>query len=113
MFSIKNQIVFGICILIIWLVLMPNPIHLNIPHFDKFGHVSAFALMTYVIAKILTIRKAVFIVLILSTLLEYTQTFIPTRGAQISDVVANCAGIIFMWIFHCKFKLLNCIRRKT
>jgi len=67
------------------------------PYMDKVGHIVAYFVVTLLLSQYTTIRKSVFLAIVLGIALEGAQYFIPTRGVEVLDLVANLAGAVVCW----------------
>ena len=86
-------------IIIMLLALMLAPI--SLPHFfpymDKVGHFLVYAIITFMLSRVLTIRKAVFISVVVGAGVEFSQLFIASRDFEALDVAANTFGAVSCW----------------
>ena len=80
----------------------------TIPYFDKIGHAGSFFILTCL--TYLAFRPHWLVIVSLMAaygiLIEVIQYFIPYRGAEVADVIADLTGVA---LFYC----LNFIYRKT
>ncbi len=86
--------------------------------YDKLGHAGVFMIQSYLLTMGLYRRKANELIkfVIIGTslaitygfLIEYVQSFIPDRGMEFYDAVANIVGAIFgTGLFYLHNKLLS------
>jgi VanZ family protein len=85
---------------------IPDTPFLNIPHFDKIVHFFLFGILAFLLMQEFLEKKirngksrvsialSFLIPLIYSALIEFFQIYIPGRGADLYDLLANFAGII-------------------
>jgi hypothetical protein len=106
----STQLYIGWVLFIALLTLLPAkalPFQLdwNFLSLDKVGHFSIFTIMAFLGSASFNIKlklpkayKAVIISFIIAALygsiIEYTQTFIPDRGFDYADLIANIGGAI-------------------
>ena len=83
-----------------------SPYHLPglFPYMDKVGHLAAYFTLTLLLSRVLTIRKAVFIAVLVGTGMEFVQTLTPTRTFEVLDIVANISGAVLCWGIVSLFK---------
>ena len=72
--------------------------YLGIPYFDKVGHFVTWAVVTFSFTKVLTIRKSIFLAIVLSSVIEYMQYYVPNRTPSVGDAIANICGVLFIWL---------------
>ena len=83
---------------------LPIGIIAKLPHFDKFGHFILLGGLSFI--SVLTIspyfkssaRKATFkittVILVIITIEELSQAFIPTRTLSLADYLSGVAGVL-------------------
>jgi len=100
----SNVVAIGIISAILIMIVLPINLHLQIiPYFDKFAHFGATGLMTLLLLRFTSIRKAVLITFLLFTGAEWLQYYLPNRGASLGDFLANTAGIFTAWTLYALF----------
>jgi VanZ family protein len=99
------RIAFGLyALLVLWASLRTGGGPQPIEHFDKVMHFTFYGLFT-VIAAGCTKQKKTFIQLSIfiacyGTLMEFFQSFVPSRFMSIADIVANTSGVVIVaWVF--------------
>jgi VanZ family protein len=89
-------------IAIVYLSLTPAPISIPAAEGDKYGHIAAYAAVTFWFMQIYdTARPRVIVVLALAALgggLEIIQSFTGYRSMEAADMAADVAGIVIGWI---------------
>jgi VanZ family protein len=89
-------------IAIVYLSLTPAPISIPAAEGDKYGHIAAYAAVTFWFMQIYdTARPRVVVVLALAALgggLEIIQSFTGYRSMEAADMAADVAGIVIGWI---------------
>lgn len=74
----------------------------TIPYFDKIGHMSSFFILTAL--TYLAFRPHwLFILVVMGAygiIIEVIQSYIPYRGAEVADVVADLTGVLLFYILH-------------
>jgi VanZ family protein len=89
-------------IAIVYLSLTPAPISIPGPEGDKYGHIAAYAAVTFWFMQIYdTARPRVIVVLALAALgggLEIIQSFTGYRSMEAADMAADVAGIVIGWV---------------
>jgi VanZ family protein len=87
---------------IVYLSLAPVTIDIPAAHGDKYGHIAAYAAVTFWFMQIYdTVRPRVIVVLALAALgggLEILQYFTGYRSMEAADMAADVAGIAVGWI---------------
>ena len=97
---IRSRYSLSLVLLLLLLgALMPQGIvHRDIAHFthqwDKALHVTAFCVLTLLFAHRKTMKRRVFIGLMLfGLLIEILQILVPSHEISFYDILANCTGI--------------------
>ena len=82
------------------LAFIHNDYLLFLEHYDKFNHIVAFIVLSFLIEKSFTFSfyQNIFILLFIGLFLEIIQIFTPTRFTDIADMFANCVGIFLYFI---------------
>ena len=76
--------------------LIKNPFGTTINHFIYYTYLSLLGFFVY--AKTEYFRKVVYVLLILSVILELLHSVIPNRSFQIGDLLGNIAGVIVAYL---------------
>ena len=106
------RIAFGLyALLILWASLRtgggPHPIE----NFDKVMHFTFYGLFTVIAAGCTSKRKTLISLAIFITcygiLMEFFQSFIPSRLMSFADIVANTSGVIIIMFFFLKYGTFN------
>jgi VanZ family protein len=86
--------------LILWASLRTGGGPQPIEHFDKVMHFAFYGLFTVIAAGCTTKRKTFIMMSILivfyGVLMEFLQSFVPSRFMSLADIVANTSGIIIV-----------------
>jgi VanZ family protein len=98
-------------LLVIWASLRTGGGPQPIEHFDKVMHFTFYGLFT-VIAAGCTTHKKTFIQLSIfiacyGALMEFFQSFVPSRFMSLADMVANTSGVVIVAVFLIKLRLHN------
>lgn len=74
----------------------------DLPYFDKIGHLSAYFVMMMWFAQLYHVKKLRLIYacsfIALGVVMEIVQSFDPERMAEFADMVANTAGVLFAYV---------------
>ncbi len=111
-YPIPFRIAFALyALLVIWASLRTGGGPQPIEHFDKIMHFTFYGLFT-VIAAGCTAQRKTFIQLCVfiagyGALMEYFQSFVPSRFMSIADMVANTSGVIFVSFSLLKLRFHN------
>jgi VanZ family protein len=111
-YPIPFRIAFALyALLVIWASLRTGGGPQPIEHFDKIMHFTFYGLFT-VIAAGCTAQRKTFIQLCVfiagyGALMEYIQSFVPSRFMSIADMVANTSGVIFVAFSLLKLRFHN------
>ena len=107
---------YALVALVVVLSLMSDPanVRLNIPFEDKVYHMLAYFTLMAWFSQIYhdRLRRNLFAVLfiIMGVLLEYLQSFEPSRFAEFGDMLANTAGVALGYLVNLsavKYSLLK------
>ena len=85
--------------------LVANPIGTSINHFFYFFCLSILGLSCHLIKK--TFINSLFFLFMLSIFLEIFHFFIPNRAFELSDLLANSAGVISIFFLFKLFRALK------
>ena len=91
---------YGLIVLVIYLSVSSHPPlpDVEIPFFDKIGHVSAYFVMMAWFSQIYHVKKQRFIYalifIVLGVAMEFLQSLDPARMFEVADMVANTAGVV-------------------
>jgi VanZ family protein len=96
-------------LLVVWASLKPSGGPQPIEHFDKVMHFTFYVLFTIIAAGCTTQRKtfiwlSIFIACY-GALMEFCQSFVPSRFMSIADIVANTSGVLLMVLISFKLQL--------
>lgn len=111
-YPIPFRIAFALyALLVIWASLRTGGGPQPIEHFDKIMHFTFYGLFT-VIAAGCTAQRKTFIQLCVfiagyGALMEYFQSFVPSRFMSIADMVANTSGVIIVAFSLLKLRFHN------
>ncbi len=126
-FFVKNHQAFLLFITIIAIVLIstvvllsPNTLGLNthyirFPKIDTIGHFTSFFLLTWVVHSLvkLPLKITVVVLIFYGALSELGQLYLGFRNGELTDFVADVAGILFFvlmkWCYSC---LSSCFNKK-
>jgi VanZ family protein len=101
-YPIPFRIAFALyALLVVWASLRTGGGPQPIEHFDKVMHFTFYGLFT-VIAAGCTTQKKTFIACY-GALMEFFQSFVPSRFMSIADMVANTSGVVI--VLFCVLKL--------
>lgn len=95
--SLFRIALFAYALLVLWASLRTSGGPQPVAHFDKLMHFSFYALFTFIAAGC-TSKAKHFVALSLGivaygALMEYFQSFVPSRYMSIADIVANSLGV--------------------
>ena len=111
-YPIPFRIAFSLyALLVVWASLRTGGGPQPIEHFDKVMHFTFYGLFT-VIAAGCTAHRKTFIQLCIfiagyGALMEYFQSFVPSRFMSTADMVANTSGVVIVAISLLKLRLHN------
>ncbi|PYE33866.1 VanZ like protein [Idiomarina fontislapidosi] len=77
-----------------------------LPHADKWVHFTAFFLLSFTLHKAFDLsgKVAIALLLIYGCAIEVIQYYIPGRGSDVMDWLADAAGVVayfsLLWIFR-------------
>ena len=100
-YPIPFRIAFALyAALVVWASLRAGGGPQPIEHFDKVMHFTFYGLFT-IIAAGCTAKKRSFIILAIfitcyGALMEFFQSFVPSRFMSVADIVANTSGVIIV-----------------
>jgi len=110
----STKIIIATISIMIALVVIPVKLYsFGIPHFDKFAHFGATALMVAILTQFISIRKSVLVAFLIFTSAEIFQIYIPNRSASFLDFAANTAGILTAWFVCKKTNLISWCKSRT
>lgn len=113
--SLVLKLILFIAILVISYLVFSRPTYSQntIPYFDKIGHISSFFILTGL--TYLAFRPHWVIIFSIMAgygiLIEVIQYFIPYRGAEVADVIADLSGVVLFYLVRFIYK--KCIKSKT
>ena len=94
---------------------LPNLVTWDLLHFDKVIHIGMFGILTflliigfkkqyrYMILRYNAIKAALGLSFAYGVIIEFIQFFVPNRGFQFGDILADAIGCFIAYIF---FKLI-------
>ena len=91
---------YALVALVIYLSVTSTPPlpDVDVPYFDKVGHLFAYFMMMGWFAQIYHVKKQRIIYalsfIVLGIALEFVQSFDPARMAEFADMVANTSGVV-------------------
>lgn len=111
---LQNPVPFRIAftvyaLLVLWASLRAGGGPQPIEHFDKVMHFTFYGLFT-IIAAGCTAKKRSFIILAIfiacyGALMEFFQSFVPSRFMSFADIVANTSGVIIVALLFLKLRI--------
>ena len=91
---------YVLVMIVIYLSVTSSPLlpDIEVPYFDKVGHLLAYFILMGWFAQIYHVKKQRLIFslsfIALGVLMEFVQSFDPARMAEFSDMVANTLGVV-------------------